>query len=207
MPNSYCLLHIDTDKTWRGGQQQVVSLMKQLYGLGHRNLLASPPGSAILNRVPEGICVPFPVAMRGEWDIASAWQLAHVIRREKPDIIHAHSGKGHTLAILAKRLSGFPIPVVVSRRVDFPIRKTWLSSWKYRNADFYLPISKAIADLLENAGIERQKMEIVYSSVDEERFAGADGDAIRREFSLESGSLVVGNVAVCEDRKCQRSIV
>lgn len=201
------ILHIDTDTTWRGGQQQVFSLIKNLHRLGHINLLASPPESALLQRIPNNLCITQVIPMRSEWDILSAYRLAQILCREKPEVIHAHSGRAHTLGILGRLLSCQSIPLVVSRRVDFPIRNSFLNRWKYRRADFFLPISRAIADILAKAGIERERMEIVYSSVDGERFAGADREKIRQEFGLEPSDIAIGNIAVCEDRKCQHCIV
>ncbi len=207
MPDILRILHIDTDKTWRGGQQQVLSLIKNLHRLGQINILASPPNSALFQRIPPDFCIPHAIPMRSEWDILSAYRLAQIIRHEKPDVIHAHSGRAHTLGILGRFLSRQSIPLLVSRRVDFPIRNSFLNRWKYRHADFFLPISHAIADILVKAGVERERMEIVYSSVDSERFTSADRDKIRQEYRLELADIAIGNIAVCEDRKCQHCIV
>lgn len=207
MSNVLRILHIDTDLTWRGGQQQAASLIKQLHRMQHHNLLITPPQSEFLNRIPEDHCARFPVRMRGDWDIFAAHAIARIVRKESADIIHAHSARAHTLAVLAKRIFRIPAPAVVSRRVDFPIRKSTFSNWKYRNADFYIPISKNVADLLAQAGVPPNKMEIVYSSVDGDRFTHANGRAVRQEFSLNEDCIVIGNIGVCEERKCQQVIL
>ncbi len=207
MSNTLRILHIETNRTWRGGQQQVVSLMKQLHVMGHTNFLATPPSSVILERIQNGICIPYTVSMRGEWDIFSAIRLAKIIHHIKPDIIHAHSGRAHAMALLSRMFSHQSIPVVVSRRVDFPLSGNLASQWKYQAVDFFLPISEAIATILVESGISREKMEIVYSSVDSERFSDANGDRIREEFSISKDCMVVGNIAICEDRKCQKTIL
>ncbi len=207
MSRPYRVLHIDTDRTWRGGQQQVASLLKQLHALGHTNFIASPPGSELLRRLPPGVAQACPVPMRNEWDFVSAWRLARIIRREHPDLLHAHSGRAHTLGILARAFSGMKIPLVVARRVDFAIRKDWIGRWKYANADYYICDSSAIAEVLKVGGVPENKMCVIYECVFEERYENADRQPLIEEFQIEPGSVVIGNVAVCEDRKNQRLIV
>ncbi|MBN2326766.1 MAG: glycosyltransferase [Candidatus Omnitrophica bacterium] len=207
MSDALHILHIDTDLTWRGGQQQAASLIKQLHRMKQKNVIVSPPDSEFLNRIPKEHSICRPVRMRGDWDVFSAYSIARIIRQEAIDVIHAHSARAHTLAVLAKRIFRIPAPVVVSRRVDFPIRSSIFSKWKYQNADFYIPISKNVAELLAQAGVPPNKMEIVYSSVDGDRFAHANGRAVRKEFSIDENSIVIGNIGVCEERKCQQVIL
>lgn len=207
MSKYYRVLHIDTDKTWRGGQQQIASLIRRLHEMGCHSLLASPPGSALLTRISDEICDCIPLALRGEWDFISAFRLAQVVRREKPDVIHAHSGRAHTLAILAKMFSRQNIPLIVSRRVSFPIRPNLFSRWKYRRADGYIPISHIIAEKLKRFGVPEERIRVVYSGVDPQRFADAAFSDIRRELSIESGALIVGNIAFCDAPKRQIDLI
>ena len=207
MSRPYRILHIDTDRTWRGGQQQVASLLKQLHALGHTNFIASPPGSELLRRLPPGVAQACPVPMRNEWDFVSAWRLARIIRREHPDLLHAHSGRAHTMGILARAFSGMKIPLVVARRVDFAIRKDGIGRWKYANADYYICDSNAIAEAMKAGGVPEDKLCVIYDCVFEERYENADRRPLIEEFQIEPGSVVIGNVAVCEDRKNQRLIV
>ena len=52
------ILHIDTEKTWRGGEQQVLYLLKGLRRKGHDSTVICQPGSALSERArAEDICV------------------------------------------------------------------------------------------------------------------------------------------------------
>lgn len=207
MPRPYRILHIDTDRTWRGGQQQVASLLNQLHNLGHINFIASPPGSELLCRLPPGVAHACPVSMRNEWDLVSAFRLARVIRREHPDLLHAHSGRAHTLGILARAFSGMKIPLVVARRVDFAIRPHFINRLKYRQAELFLAVSQACARRLAEAGVNERKIRVIAEGTDPRRFEGADAEPIRREFGISPSDLVIGNVAVCEENKGQKTLL
>lgn len=76
------------------------------------------------------------------------------------DIVHAHDARSHTRAALFANA-----PLIVSRRVAFPIKNTWTSRWKYRQPVLYLAVSKYVAGKLIEAGVPAHKIEIVYDGV------------------------------------------
>jgi glycosyltransferase involved in cell wall biosynthesis len=75
------------------------------------------------------------------------------------DLIHAHDARAHTLAALQ------PNPVVVSRRVAFPVRRSVLSRWKYRRATHYIAVSQFVKRTLVEAGVDPGKISVVYDGV------------------------------------------
>ena len=77
------------------------------------------------------------------------------------DLMHAHDARAHTLAALAGR-----VPLVVSRRVAFPISTSFASRWKYSRAARFLAVSKFVAGRLEAAAIPPHKIDIVYDAID-----------------------------------------
>jgi glycosyltransferase involved in cell wall biosynthesis len=81
------------------------------------------------------------------------------LRREAA-LVHAHDAKSHTYAAMLARA-----PLIVSRRVAFPVRTGWTSRWKYRQPALYLAVSKYVAGKLMEAGIPAAKIEVVYDGV------------------------------------------
>lgn len=77
-----------------------------------------------------------------------------------PDLIHAHDARSHTLAAVFGRA-----PLVVSRRVAFPVKTGWASRWKYRRPVLFLAVSKYVAGKLMEAGVPANKIEVVYDGV------------------------------------------
>src|SRR5499426_1129896 len=82
-------LHVDTARTWRGGQNQVLLTVNGLRGMGHRAALVAHPGGELRRRAAEGLEL-IPLAPRTEMDLTAAWRLARVVKRLDPDVIHAH---------------------------------------------------------------------------------------------------------------------
>lgn len=139
------VLHIDTGDDMRGGQYQVLLLSAALAQRGcSQTLLAGP---AIRRRQK---CEP---------------PSARVVRREarECDLIHAHDAKAHTLALLY----GGGKPVVVARRVAFPIGNGMLSRLKYRSAAHYIAVSDHVATMLRQGGVPDDKISVVYDAAPE----------------------------------------
>ena len=80
--------------------------------------------------------------------------------RASCDLVHAHCAKSHTLAALFARA-----PLVVSRRVAFPIKRGLLSRWKYSRPVLFLAVSNYVAGKLMEAGVPSRKIEVVYDGV------------------------------------------
>ncbi len=161
--------HVDEQAGWRGGEQQASWLMRGLAARGHAVLAVGRPGEPFLEDTHGGAAVTrIPLPLRGEWDVASAWRLARVIRRQGVDIVHAHTSHAHTLALLARRFAGRG-KVVVSRRVSFPPRPHALNRWKYASADRLLAVSGKVGEVLGESGVPRERVAVVHSAVDLER--------------------------------------
>src|SRR6187402_2111662 len=82
-------LHIDTARTWRGGQNQVLVTVLGIRALGHRATLVAHPDGELRRRAAEGLDL-IPLAPRGEVDLTAAWRFARVIKKLRPDVLHAH---------------------------------------------------------------------------------------------------------------------
>jgi hypothetical protein len=83
-------------------------------------------------------------------------------RADKHDLIHCHDARTHTFALVSPMARR---PFVVSRRVGFPIGRSWLSRWKYSRAAKYLAVSRFVADRLMEANVPASKIEVVYDGV------------------------------------------
>jgi glycosyltransferase involved in cell wall biosynthesis len=78
------------------------------------------------------------------------------------DIAHVHDARSHTLAALACRC-----PLIVSRRVAFPVRQSPPSRWKYRRAARYIAVSQYVAGRLAEAAIPEDRIAVVHDGVPE----------------------------------------
>ena len=150
-------LHVDTARTWRGGQNQVLLTVNGLREIGQRAALVAHPDGELRRRASEGLEL-IPIAPRTEVDLSAAWRLGRVVKKLRPDVVHAHDPHGIAMAALALSFAGgAPAPVLVaSRRVDFHLKGNSLSRWKYRQVDCFIAASEAIRQMLVADGIPRR---------------------------------------------------
>jgi glycosyltransferase involved in cell wall biosynthesis len=158
------ILHIDTGRELRGGQHQLQLLVAGLAAAGHeQTLLAREPARQF--------CASHgPVVGRVsgyEPTLLNLWKAAR-----KADLIHAHSGHAHSLAALVSAGK----PLIVSRRVAFPIRQNPLSRRNYARADHYIAISEHVRRQLIAGGVAGSKITVVYDGVVIARDTDASND-------------------------------
>lgn len=204
------ILHLDSEKTWRGGQAQVFYLACGLKERGHQIAIACPEEGPLFRKCRLAGLITYPVKMRGEWDIASAWQIARLIRKEKPQIIHIHSAAAHTLAQIAWifRFSSRP-KVVLSRRVDFHIRKNPISYVKYRfRIERIVAVSSGVKQVLIEDGLANEKITVIHDGIDLRRFETmGKADYLYQELGLDPTQPVVGIIAALAGHKDHRNFL
>jgi len=201
-------LHIDTARTWRGGQSQVMYTVLGLRLLDQRAALVAHPDGALFKRMSEGLDL-IPLAPKHEIDLAAAWRLSRVIRQIRPDVLQAHDP--HAVAMAATALSiSSPTPkppLVASRRVEFRIAHNSFSRWKYGQVDCFIANSEAIRNRLVADGIPREKTTVVNEGVDVERIVKMPAANVHAELYLPTLAPVVGNVAALVPHKGQQHLI
>lgn len=138
------ILHVDTGSSLRGGQIQLLKLLAGLKARGHSQTLLAR--GAVLQNWPG--------------------QAPTVINLHRAangaDLVHAHDARGHTLAAI----TCWGLPIVVSRRVAFPVKRGMLSRWKYGRGAHYIAVSEHVRSRLTEAGIPRSLITVIYDGVD-----------------------------------------
>jgi L-malate glycosyltransferase len=201
-------LHIDTARTWRGGQNQVLVTVLGLRALGHRTLLVAHPGGELLQRAKEGLDF-IALAPKTEMDLGAAWRLSRLLKQLKPDIVHAHDPHGVAMAGLALSMSTqlAKPPLVASRRVDFHLRGSRMSRWKYRQVDCFICASEAIRTMLVADGVPESRTVTVHEGIDLGRMDAAPPANLHQDLFLPHGAPLVGNVAALVPHKGQRHLI
>ena len=203
------ILHINTEKTWRGGEQQTLYLASALKARGISCHLVCQPESPMAQKAGDADLAVFPVFMRGEADPMACYRIRNLIKTYNYDILHSHTSHAHTLAFLAS--IGCKVCRLVTRRVDFSIFRhsfLGLSGIKYKHmADYYIAISRKIKDVMAADGVAAQRIAVVHSGVDLKRFVNVSGDHLIEEFNLIPDEKVVINVAHLAGHKGQQFLV
>lgn len=198
-------MHIDEQRTWRGGEQQASWLAQGLARLGHTVILAGRPGAPWVTNTHGGAQVErVALPMRGELDLVAAWRLARIVRARGVDILHAHTSHAHSLALLARKLAGRG-KVVVHRRVSFPPKGDPVNRRKYAAADRIIAVSGAVGEVLRAAGCPASQVRVVYSAVDLARIDVPPID--RAALGVPAGVPLFFNAGALVGHKDQASLV
>jgi glycosyltransferase involved in cell wall biosynthesis len=201
-------LHIDTAKTWRGGQNQVLLTVTGLEAIGHPAVLVSHEGGELRRRAREGLRF-LGFSPRSEFDLKAAWQLVRILDDVKPDVVHAHDPMAVSLAAMAMQMRPRdPEPLLVAaRRVDFHLKRHAFSKWKYRQIDVFIAASRTIAGILVDDGIPADRIETVHDGVNVSLVDKEPAVDAHAAFGLPHGAPLVGNVAALVAHKGQRHLV
>src|SRR6185503_1050965 len=205
-------LHVDTARTWRGGQNQVLLTVNGLRSIGQRAALVAHPDGELRRRADEGLEL-IPIAPRTEMDLGAAWRLARVLKRLQPDVIHAHDPHGVAMASLALSLGSGSAPgvrepaLVVSRRVDFHLKGNSFSRWKHRQVDCFIAASNAIRRMLIADGVPEDRTVTVHEGIDVAHVLAAPPVNLHETFWLPHHAPVVGNVAALVPHKGHRHLI
>lgn len=159
------VLHVITEQSWRGGENQVMLLTEGLEKLGVHNHILTQPNSGAASRFSYK-SEWMPLRMRNDLDIVAAWRLARVCRERQIDIIDAHSARAHAIGMLSRLFYKKP-RLIVHRRVESLFRPTLGNRLKYLSGrvDRFVAISSAIGDQLERSGVPRDAIRVVRSAV------------------------------------------
>jgi glycosyltransferase involved in cell wall biosynthesis len=154
--------------------------------------------------VPVRRIAPLPLGLTGARRVAA---LARLLRRERPEVFHAHMSSpvackwGLTAALLAR------VPAVLGTvqvgEYEPPDRSTY---WQLRalahGVDRYLAVSRDIADeLVERLGWPAEKIEVSYNAVDVERFEAPAPPGLREELGEGEGRPLVLTPARLNEQK------
>lgn len=206
--NALRILHLDSERTWRGGERQVLELMRRQRAMGDEPHLAAPVTSALAVRAAdEGIPV-HPVAMKGTWDVGSALAVAKLHRVLRPHVTHWHAARAHAIGAMAALLAPGPARVL-SRRVDFPVRRSPGSRLLYAlPIDAILAISEGVRDVLVASGVPSSAIRVVPSGIDlAPHEQTRDRAAVRAREGVREDEIVVLQVAALAPHKSQHDLL
>lgn len=167
MQNRLTVFHLDDGKELRGGQRQMMYLVKELEKLGHDNTVVCRHGSPLHAAAARKNFKTLTLPYYFEWDPLSALLLRRVIKNlppaATPPVLHSHTS--HTAAVSWLASAGLDCVRVAHRRVDFR-PGAFTARYKYSKAHSVIAISDAVRDMLLKAGVPEEKIEVVNSTID-----------------------------------------
>lgn len=181
------VVHLASGREWRGGQNQVLLLARALAGRSDsvEQIVLTGRGTRLAEQLTlAGVPVRSVGWRAGLSPAALLGALREVARG--PAILHAHDAHALTLAGITGALTA--TPYVVTRRVDFHLRRRGF----WTRAARVIAISDAVRGILVSDGIKLERIVTVHSGIDVEAVRKVRPGAIRRELGLpETGPLAV----------------
>ncbi len=198
------IVHIDTALDLRGGQQQLLLLARGLKERGHEQLIVCPEGSLLETRARrEGFSV-FALPAHDPMHAHGVLALRQELTANPVEILHAHDGRGQTLAWLASL--AIPVRRVASRRVSFLPKGTWNYRLQYgRGSDAIIAVSGFVRKLLVDSGLPESKVEVIPDGVElPPELPGAElRSRVRAQWRFGEQEFLVGHVGAFTAEKGQ----
>ncbi len=205
------VLHIDSESTWRGGENQIRLLLQSVQNENWQWHLVAPPGSEALARMSH-LAQTLAVPMRGARILTAAFAVARYVRQHGIQLIDCQSGRAHNLGLFVKKLCP-ELKLVVHRRVDYPPAPGYWHRRKYvhPSIDRFVCISGAIQKILSDFGVARERLTTVRSAVDPGPFAHIDRREARRllteEWQIAPDLAIIGNLAYITEQKDHATLI
>lgn len=199
------ILFVDLEREWRGGQSQAFLTVCGLRTEGHAVVLVAPKGAPLAERVGnEGI--PVRAVPQLGMRLWAALAIRGLLQSEKFDLIHVNEPHALTAAWLARAHRW--LPVVLSRRIGFPLKKTWIARARYGSLTRFLANCTDVKESLLRSGVAAERIAIVNEGVEvaaltsrEERLAA------RKIWGVDEQEFLFGCVGVFVPEKGQRHAI
>jgi L-malate glycosyltransferase len=152
------IVHVASGREWRGGQRQVWLLARELQARGISQVVITTSASELSHRLSSAGVKVRPATWQAGLDPRVLPPLLTELRR--PAVVHAHDAHALTLAGVGAWLTSCPL--VVTRRVTFPLRRRFF----WARACRIIAISGAVRDALIRDGLDDSKLVLIPSAVD-----------------------------------------
>lgn len=200
--NNISVLHLDSEKSWRGGQQQASYLHNGLLQKNIKSYFFCKTGSQLAKHFEKEKIIYNTLPFSNEFDFVTSFKISNFARKFNIDVIQCHSAHAHSLGLLSKYF--FSKPALIStRRVLFNIQKNFLSVKKYSSSklDKIVCVSEAIKQVLISDGIQEDKLIVINDGIDLSKFENSNQNLLIQDYSIRPNSIIIGTIAAFTEEK------
>lgn len=195
------ILHVDTRPDWRGGQHQILLTMRGLRQLGHDAQLLARADSLLAQRASAEKFSAHRFSSRFP-RLQALLCLKEILHQQKFDVVHVHDPHALTAAWVAR--AHYRAALVTSRRVAYPLSRSWLGLVRYRSAHRIIAVSKFVAASVISSGIASERVALVYDGVEiPPPLTPADRIAARSAWTISDSTPLIGCVGYLLPEKGQ----
>jgi len=199
------VLYVDLEREWRGGQSQALLTLSGLKERGHEIELLAARESPLAMRAADAGITLHQVSRFGlrAW---AARAMRRLIARGRFELVHLNEPHALTAAWMAKAHKR--VPLLLSRRIGFPLQTNAVSKARFRAVTRFVANSKDVAQSLIDSGIAAERISIVNEGVEilplrtPEQRSNA-----RKHWGVRDNEFLFGCVSVFVPEKGQRHLI
>ena len=188
------VLHLNTERSWRGGEWQTLLLARALSDRGVRCSIGCRRGGPLAQHATENQLLTVPL----DGDVVRIF-VELVLAARGFDLIHCHTGRAHSLA--AVTAPWHRKPVIVTRHIELRPPTTWFNRFKFRNAAAVVGVSEAVTAQLRSWGVPEAKLKMIPYGVPPLKTDAQRADEFRQRLGIAAGQRVVGTIGALVDHK------
>ena len=202
-PPPRTIYHLSTARSWRGGEQQIYNLVKQQKEMGLKPIVWAPKESPLLCRLQmENFPVvgyPHPMSI----NLPLILKLRTFIKQSQPSILHLHDSHAHTNGLLSTLGRPQPPPIVLHRRVPFPVGQSRLSRWKYNHSRIkrIIGISQKVIDAMQICLRRTDHIRKIYDGIDPSALQVSQSGVFRQEIGANPGDILIAHIGALAPEK------
>jgi len=197
------LLHFSTEKHWRGGEQQIAYLIEELSKKGIDNFLLCRKNSEMERYALKNQIAHQAISIRNSVDIMAILKAAQIFKKLKPDCIHLHTSKAHSIGLFAHTI-GQTQRFILHRRVSFTIKQSRINKWKYNHSaiERVVCISQDVKRQVEKIVNREAKLTVIYSGIDLNKFKNSGYlPSIKKEFGITKEDFLITGIGALNEEK------
>jgi len=199
------IVHTDWSRSWGGQEIRTLTELKAMREHGFRVGLIVREGAELASRAADADIPVYFIDFSSKFNLRAWWNLVLLLRRLRPDVLNTHSSEDAWMAGAVARMLRVPLPIR-TRHVLAPISSA-LSYNLFARVIF--ACSESIGKQLASQGVYEERIIVQSTGIDEDRFRfrPEDRQAIRHQYGIQDGEILVGNVAFIRHYKGHEFIV
>ena len=186
------VLHVHTEPGWGGGEKQLILLLNGINSEGVEYKLLCQNGSEIARHCSIS-SIPHESASFSIFNLVCYFRLWSLIREMSPGIIHAHTSKAHSMLVILSLFVKTP-PIVVTRRMNNPVKDNFLGKFKYNTNSIrkIICVSQAVMNTLKK-DVSEKKLVNIYGGINiHEAQAQINRSLLTDQYPVLKGKKVIG---------------
>src|SRR5258708_1201617 len=200
------ILYVDLEREWRGGQSQALLTLAGLRQRGHEVELLTARDSPLANRASESGIIVHQVPRIGLRGWAARAMRSLIAAGKRFALLHLNEPHALTAAWLAK--APRQLPVLLSRRIGFPLRKTPASRARYRAGERFVVNRKDVGRSVGDCGIAIERISVVNEGVEIFPLRTPEQRSTeRKRWGVRENEFLFGCVSVFVPEKGQRHLI